>query len=64
MEIWQQGTGKQNLQVDGVNCKHMTGSVLPWFEGARDVQEWEHWREERDVQNTSGLSALSYSLQN
>lgn len=39
MEIWQQGTGKQNLQVDGVNCKHMTGNVVPWFEGARDVQE-------------------------
>lgn len=51
MEIWQKGKGIKNLQIDGINCKHMTQSVLPWPEATRDIPECS-WREERDVQNT------------
>lgn len=59
MEIWQKGKGKKNiLQVDGINCKHMTQNVLPWLEVIRDIQGCS-WGEERDVQDTSGLSKLS-----
>lgn len=62
MEIWQKGKGKENPQVDGINCKHMTQSVLPWLEVSTDIPECS-WREERDVQHTSGLSICPTEMQ-
>lgn len=62
MEIWQKGEGKENLQVDGINCKHVTQNVLPRLEVGRDIPEYS-WREERDVQNTMVYQTSPTELQ-